>query len=105
LQSRFADFQALDTEIVAVSADPPESLREIVEGYDLAYPLLSDPDLELIDALGLRHPMGDISGGDIARPAVFVVDRDGSIVWRDLTDNWRVRVRPARLLAELARIP
>lgn len=105
MQSRLSDFHDLDTEIIAVSVDPPDKLREIVDGYGLEYPLLSDADLSLIDALGLRHAMGDIAGGDISRPATFILDREGTIVWRDLTDNWRVRVRPERLLDELAGIP
>jgi peroxiredoxin len=58
----------------------------------------------LIDAFGLRHVDGGMEG-DIARPAVLVFDRDGRVVWRHLTDNWRVRVRPDQLLEVLAGIP
>lgn len=45
-------------------------------------------------------------GGDsIARPAVFVLDRDGNVAWQDLTENWRVRVRPDQVLEQLDRLP
>lgn len=43
--------------------------------------------------------------GDIARSATFVIDRDGRIVFRDLQENWRVRVRPERIVEELRNIP
>lgn len=43
--------------------------------------------------------------GDIARPAVFVLDREGRVAWRQLTENWRVRVRPEVILEQLARLP
>jgi peroxiredoxin len=43
--------------------------------------------------------------GDVARPATFVLDRDGRIRWRELTDNLRVRVRPEPVLEQLRLIP
>ena len=52
----------------------------------------------------MRHEDGWIEG-DIARPATFILDRSGHIVWRALTENWRIRPRPDELLAELAKIP
>ncbi len=65
---------------------------------------MADPTSEVIDAFGLRHVNGGI-GGDVARPATFVLDRDGRIAWRRVTDNWRVRPRPTELLEVLAGIP
>ena len=100
MQSRFADFQALDTDIVAISVDPPERSREIVEAYDLAFPLLSDPDARVIEAFGVLHADGGFEG-DIARPAIFLADREGKIVWRELTENWRIRARPEKILEQL----
>jgi hypothetical protein len=58
----------------------------------------------VIDRFGLRHRKGGLDG-DIARPAIFILDREGRVAWRELTDNWRVRARPDRLLEELAAIP
>lgn len=105
MQSRIEDFRAQDAEIIAVSVDPTDKLLEISDAYDLEYRLLSDPDLALIEAFGVRDATGGITGDAIARPATFVLDREGTIVWRDLTENWRVRVRPDRILEQLALIP
>lgn len=91
--------------MLAVSAEPAEKTAEALRSAAISYPLLADPDLQTIDAYGLRHSDGGMGGRDIARPATFVLDRQGRIVWRDLTDNWRVRVRPGRVLEQLARIP
>ena len=104
MQSHIDEIRALDADVVAVSVDPPERSREISEAYSLDYVLLSDPGFELIDGLGLRHEAGGMEG-DVARPATFVLDREGRIVWRSLTDNWRVRPRPAELLDRLRAIP
>ena len=104
MQSRIADIRRLDAEVVGISVDPPASSLEIAEAYGLEFSLLSDPDLDAIDAFGVRHVGGGFEG-DIARPAVFVLDRQGRVTWRDVTDNWRVRVRPDRVLEALAEIP
>ena len=86
-----------------MSIDAPEVTRDKLASLGLEYPLLADPDFQAIDAFGVRHPEG--MGHDIARPATFLIDRRGRVVWRDLTDNWRVRVRSERVLEQLAAIP
>ena len=101
MQSRYADFERAGARILAVSVDPPQRSREIVEQYELSFPILSDTDGAAIDAFGVRHASGGIEGNDIARPAVFLFDSSGQLVWRELTDNWRVRPRPESLLAQL----
>jgi len=66
----------------------------------LGFPILSDPELELTRSLGLLHEKGGPGGADIPRPAIFVVE-NGEIRHRDLTDNWRVRVKAEDLLQVL----
>jgi peroxiredoxin len=101
LQSRIEEIRAAGGEVLAVSTDPAEETRRRLGSKGFEFPLLADPGLEAIDAFGVRHPGGGMGGVDLARPAVFVIDRQGRIAWRDLTDNWRVRVRPERVLEQL----
>ncbi len=89
---------------MAISVDSPEQTRPIVAAHGFGFPLLSDPHGRALDAFGVRHVGGGMDG-DIARPAVFVVDREGRVVWRELTDNWRVRVRPDQILRVVDQIP
>ena len=77
-----------------------DAAREAADYHGFEFPLLSDPSLETIGAYGLLHADGGLEG-DIARPAIFIVDRDGRVVWRHLTDDWRVRPRPEELLSAL----
>ena len=104
MQSRLDEIRALGGEVVAISGDDVEACREIAEAYDIDFSLLADPEFQAIDAFGLRHEGGGM-GGDAARPATFILDREGQVVWRRLTDNWRIRPRPAELLEALATIP
>ncbi len=77
----------------------------MVEKLGLEFPVLSDPSAEVISAYGVLHPGGGMGGGDIARPAEFLVGSDGTIRWRQLTENWRVRARPEQILEVLGRQP
>ena len=99
------EIQQAGGKVVAVSAEPIDETREALESIGFSFPLVSDPDLAAIDAYGVRHPSASISGGDIARPAAFVIDRTGQIVWRDLTENWRIRLNPQRVIDQLVAIP
>jgi peroxiredoxin len=41
------------------------------------------------------------TNGESARPAFFLVEAEGTISWRQLTDDYRVRVGPEDLLEAL----
>jgi peroxiredoxin len=102
LQARIDDFRDANTRIIAISPDSQAENRKVAERLGLEFPILSDANLEVTRALGLVHEKGGMPPdfGDIPRPAVFIVE-DGTVRWRAVTDNWRVRVRPEPLLAAL----
>ena len=100
MQSTIDEFTARNTQVLAISVDPPEDSSKIVSKLHLSYPILSDPELVAIDAFGVRHQEGMLDK-DIGRPAVFILDPQGHVVWNSLTENWRVRVTPETLLEAL----
>ena len=78
--------------VFAVSADSEEELDKLARSKGFTFPLISDTDLVAIDSLGLRHPNGDPFGKtDIARPAMFLLDENRNILWKEYPDNWRKR--------------
>ena len=105
MQSRLSEIQTLEAEVLAISADTPEENHQLRHSANLDFRLLSDADGQAMDAFGLRHEGGGVYGEDIARPGVFILNRDGQIVWRLLTDNWRVRVRPETVIEQLKQVP
>ena len=100
LQSRIKEIRAAGYQVVAVSPDPVADNLRVAKRLQLDYPLLADENLELITALGLVHKGGGIRGHDVPRPATFVL-HNNAIEWRDLTDNWRVRIQVEDLLQVL----
>ena len=103
LQLRLADFEKRNTEVVAVVVDPVERNRDVVEQLGLGYRIAADPKLETIDAYGLRH--GTPGEPSMARPATFVIDANGVVRWRSLTDNFRLRPKPDEILAAIDSSP
>ena len=103
MQSIIEDIRALNGVILALSADTAQDNEKLSRRKGLDFVLLADPELKAIDDYGLRHSNGG-PYGDVARPATFIIDSDGRIVWRNLTDNWRVRVRPEPVLEQLRKI-
>ncbi len=97
LQSLINEFRSAGYEVLAVSPDSVAENDRVVQRLSLDFPILSDPDLEVTRALGLVHEKGGMEGDDIPRPATFLI-QNGFIAWRDLTDNWRVRIRADDLL-------
>ena len=67
----------MGAEIVALSADTPERARLTVSELGITYPILSDSSRRLIRAYDVLHPEEGI-----ARPSLFVLDRDGVVRWQ-----------------------
>jgi len=76
----------------------------VVEKLGLGYPILSDADRMTTTAYGLLHKGASIDGSAIARPATLVIDSNGRVRWRNLTENWRVRVKPDAVIDALKKI-
>ena len=92
------DFKQRRIEIEAISVDSTEESRKLSQAKGYTFPVLSDPNAEVIKRYGLLHPKGGEDGHDIARPAEILIDSSGTIRWENLTDDLKVRARPQQVL-------
>ena len=81
--------------------DAPEQSAGIVARLGLGYPVLCDTEREVITLYGVRHDEPAPGVEAIARPATFLIDEHGRVIWRSFAENWRIRLRPEALLARL----
>ena len=86
--------------VAGVVVDPVETNAELARDAGLGFPILSDPDLSVIDAYGLRHVAAH-EGRDIAHSACVLIDGDGVVRWTFVTRNVRVRPTPDVVLAAI----
>lgn len=76
-------FAERGVEILAISTDPVDGARDMAELYDLEFPVLADSDATVTSKYGVYNLLGD----DVATPAVFIVDFDGTIRSRPGRDH------------------
>ena len=79
---------------MAISADAPSESADLRRKAHYTYTFLSDPNLHVIRDYDLVHRHGGFQEKDIARPAEFLIDRNRVVRWRNLTEDYRVRMRP-----------
>ena len=105
MEEHLKDLQALGVRPVAISVDSPEASRDLRKKANYTFPFLSDPHAELIRRLDLLHVGAGADGQDIARPAEFLLDSSGAIRWENLTDDFRIRMRPEQAVEQAKKLP
>ena len=84
--------------LYAVSIDSHEESREFAKKIaqdgrgEVNFPLLSDPNHQVIDAYGLRDPAyaGQKVEG-IPHPTVYVIDKAGRVTWAVVESDYKKR--------------
>ena len=93
-------------QVLTVSTDHPEEIREGRRVHGLQAIMLSDRTLAVTDAFGLRN-QGAHSGNasDELRalpvPTSLLVGADGTVLWMDVSANYQRRTQPEVVLAAL----
>ena len=88
---RFRDdlsrFSALSAQVYGISADTPWVLNEWTKALNLTFPLLSDFNHQAMKAFDVYEPAfaGLLDG--IARRSVFVIDKNGKVVYKWVSDK------------------
>jgi thioredoxin-dependent peroxiredoxin len=100
-RDNLAEFNGAGYQVLGISPDKPEKLAKFTEAEGLAFPLLSDPDKQVLTewgAFGEKKNYGRIVQGVIR--STFVVDPDGKIA--KALYNVRATGHVAKLLKDLS---
>ena len=103
IEQNLQKFSEVGIRPVAISVDSPEVSRNLAQQAGYTFPLLADPNAEVIRRYDLVHAGAGENGHDIARPAEFLLDSSGTVRWLNLTENYWVRARPEHIL-EVSRL-
>jgi peroxiredoxin len=71
---------------VTVVAQRSDAVRRYIEESGLPFNILVDESREVLKAYGVWHRMG-LDAWNIARPALFLIDRNGSIRYSFIADS------------------
>jgi peroxiredoxin len=104
---------SLGYQILAISPDSPDNLKQTSDKDKLTYSLYSDADMQLIKAMGLAfqapekyagllsEKSGGLNEGFLPVPSVFVVDMKGKILFEYINPDYSTRLSASLLLAVL----
>ena len=67
-------------------AQRSEPVRRYIEETGLPFNILVDASREVLKAYGVWHPLG-LDAWNIARPALFLIDRSGAIRYSFIADR------------------
>ena len=99
MQKNYAKIRAAGAELIAISSDDQGDTKKTVQGSKLEFPVLADEDRAVIKAYNVSDP----GNNRIARPASYVLRKDGTIAWKSI-DGVAVRVPTAQILTELGKL-
>ncbi len=85
--------------MIALSADSPADGQKLAAEKKLTYPILSDVYKNFIRQYGVLHPTEGI-----ARPSMFLVNKEGKIVWKYVGAEASDRPPIAAVLQQLAAV-
>lgn len=94
--------ERLGAAVLAISVDGAPDSARLKSKLALPFPVLSDGDHEVIDRYaGTEQKLRE--GVAIGKPATFIIDRYGDIVWRHVGEDFADRPLFSEVLAQLER--
>lgn len=88
LRDSLAALKSLGAQVVGISVDGPFANKIFTENRRLNFPILSDYKREVINKYGIvMANLGPLEGYDAAKRSVFVLDENGIVKYRWVSDN------------------
>ncbi|MBB3047389.1 peroxiredoxin [Litorivivens lipolytica] len=106
LAERYRELAERGVDVALVSPQPHKQTRELAAKFDVPLQFFVDRDGRAARKLNILHE-GGIAAGisgygvDTVLPTVLMVDEQGTLLYADLTDNYRVRPEPEAFLSLL----
>lgn len=87
LRDSLGEFEDVGASVYGVSVDGPFTLQEFADDNDLNFPLLSDFDRSVIEKYDVKMDSLVDVYGPVAKRSVFVIDEDGVVRYRWVSDD------------------
>lgn len=105
LAQQYKALIAAGVEVVLVSPQPHGHTGRLAKRFDVPFHFVVDPGNRVARELGIVDEVGVPTGfqllgydSETVMPTVVATDESGTILWADLTDNYRIRPEPATFL-------
>lgn len=98
IQSLLPELTTLGYQLLAISPDDIDGLKSMADRLENPYLFLSDPELNTIDAYGVRKDE------ELPHPAVIIVDTEGRVQWFYIGEDFKQRPSASQLRRVLTRL-
>ncbi len=111
LQAVESDLIQAGYQLIAISPESPQNIKENIEKNKLAYTLYSDDDMAVSKAFGIAFEAPQIYGSIVSKasdkvntnllpvPSVFILNKEGVIKFEYINPNFKERLSGKMLLA------
>ncbi len=104
-QEKLANFNSVDANVVGISVDPPFSNKAFKERYNLTFPILSDFTRKAVHTYDVYHDnFAGLKDYTAAKRSVFILDKNGIVRFKWITENPGVEPDYSNLLQELSKV-
>ncbi|WP_435345683.1 redoxin domain-containing protein [Haloarchaeobius sp. HRN-SO-5] len=86
-QDQLSGFEDVGATVYGISVDSPFALDEFRDQNDLSFELVSDFEKDIIEDYDVRTDFAELGVHGVAKRAVFVVDGDGEVTYRWVSDD------------------
>ena len=91
MQRNLKSIEEAGVQVVGISYDEPAALKRFANQMKIAFPLLSDPGSETIDADHIRNEAAKGRAEGVPNPGTFILDREGMIRAKLFLEGYRQR--------------
>lgn len=103
MRDSFGDLQGHGAKVFGISTDGVFSHRAFKAAHNIPYPLLSDWNKDVSKAYGVQYAdLGGMKG--VSKRSVFVLDGEGVVRYRWVTEDPKVPPDAGRVLAEVKKL-
>ncbi len=87
MRDALADFNSLDTDVVAISVDSVFTLEQFKKAERLNFPLLSDFNKEVSRQYGALYEEFVMGMRGVSKRAAFVIDKEGIVRYAEVLES------------------
>ena len=103
MRDSLENLQGYGAKVFGISTDSPHSHKAFRAANQISYPLLSDWNKQTSKAFGvLYEKLGDFLG--VSKRSVFVLDKDGIVRYKWVTEDPKVPPDAKRVLEEVKKL-
>ena len=108
IAAQYQQLAELGVQVLLISPQSHQQSKKLADRFKVPFTFLVDKDCQVAKSLGIFAENGLPLGmqlfgydSDTVMPTAIMTDAQGTIIFADLTDNYRIRPEPATFLAVL----